>query len=37
MGNGAAFTNEAFDLVFKNFDKVGSGRVDKDEMAIFMG
>ena len=37
MGSGSAdLTDEAFEMVFKNFDKDGSGTVEKDKMAVFI-
>ena len=36
MGRQQEFTEDAFDLVFKSFDKNSSGAIDKKEMEEFI-
>ena len=36
MSGGEEFSDEDFEACFKEFDKDGSGTIEKDEMAIFI-
>ena len=36
MSGGEEFSDEDFDACFKEFDKDGSGTIEKDEMAVFI-
>ena len=36
MSDEGTFSNDDFDACFKEFDKDGSGTIEKDEMAIFI-
>ena len=36
LGSGDEFSDEAFDEVFKTFDKDNSGTIEKPEMVIFI-